>query len=140
MKLITLSSKNKSEFWREFMKYILIVDDSEVVLNIVSQTLKSNNYNDILTAKDGVEALEILKKNDWQISLYVLDVNMPNMDGLTLLQEIRENDKITPIIMLTTETDKDKIMNARKIGATGWIIKPFEADKFIKIVDMYLKN
>ena len=122
------------------MKYILIVDDSEVVLNIVSQTLKSNNYNDILTAKDGVEALEILKKNDWQISLYVLDVNMPNMDGLTLLQEIRENDKITPIIMLTTETDKDKIMNARKIGATGWIIKPFEADKFIKIVDMYLKN
>jgi two-component system chemotaxis response regulator CheY len=122
------------------MKYILLVDDSEVILNIVIQTLKINNYNDILTAKDGVEGLEIAKKYTGQISLYIFDVNMPKMDGLTLLSEVRKIDKATPIIMLTTETDKEKIMNAKNIGATGWVVKPFEGDKFIKIVDMYLKN
>jgi two-component system chemotaxis response regulator CheY len=122
------------------MKYILVVDDSEIILNIVVQTLKINNYNDILTAKNGVEGLETAKKYLGQIAMYIFDVNMPEMDGLTLLSEVRKIDKTTPIIMLTTETDKEKIMNAKNSGATGWIVKPFEGEKFIKIVDMYLKS
>jgi len=122
------------------MQYILIVDDSEVMQNIAIKTLKLNNYNDILSAKNGVEGLETAKKYLGQISLYILDVNMPEMDGLTLVEELRKIDKSTPIIMLTTETDKEKIIKAKDSGATGWIVKPFDGDKFIKIVDMYLKN
>lgn len=121
------------------MKYIMVVDDSEVIRSIVGQTLKMYNYNDVLFATDGVEALEVIKKNQSNIGMYIFDVNMPRMDGLTLLSEVRKLDKTTPIIMLTTETDKAKIMNAKESGATGWIVKPFEGEKFIKVVDMYLK-
>ncbi|MFN3412125.1 MAG: response regulator [Exilispira sp.] len=119
---------------------ILIVDDSEVIHSVVSKALKLNGYEDILKATNGVEALEIIKKEKDNISLYIFDVNMPLMDGLTLVAETRKIDQITPIIMLTTETDKEKMVTAKNYGATGWIIKPFEADKFIQIVNMYLKN
>jgi len=122
------------------MGYILIVDDSDVVRSIVGQTLRMNKYNDILFAKDGVEALKVIQENRGKISMFIFDVNMPNMDGITLLEEVRKIDKTTPIIMLTTETEKEKIMNAKNLGATGWIVKPFEGDKFIKVVDMYLKD
>lgn len=121
------------------MKYIVIVDDSEVIRNIVEKTLKLYNYNDIIFASNGVEAFEKIKQNIHNIALYIFDVNMPEMDGLTLVKEVRKIDKTTPIIMLTTETDKTKILTAKENGATGWIIKPFDGDKFIKVVDMYLK-
>lgn len=122
------------------MKYILVVDDSEVIRSIVEHTLKMYEYNDILFASDGIEALDIIKKNEGKIGMYILDVNMPRMDGLTLIGEIRKVDKTSPIIMLTTESDKEKIMNAKERGATGWIIKPFDGEKFIKVVDMYMKG
>ena len=61
------------------------------------------------------------------------------MDGITLVQEVRKIDPTTPIIMLTTETDKSKMLKARDYGATGWIIKPFQGEKFLKIVEMYVK-
>ncbi len=122
------------------MKYIMTVDDSDVIRSIVEHTLKMYNYNDILFASDGVEALEIIKQNSGKIGLYIFDVNMPKMDGLTLLSEVRKIDKTTPVIMLTTETDKAKIMAAKDIGATGWVIKPFDGEKFIKVVDMYMKS
>ncbi len=122
------------------MKYIVIVDDSEVIRSVVEQTLRMYHYENILTASNGVEALAKIKAHIGNIALYIFDVNMPEMDGLTLLGEVRKLDKTTPIIMLTTETDKEKIMKARTTGATGWIIKPFEGEKFIKVVDMYLKK
>ena len=122
------------------MKYIMLVDDSEVIQTIVKNTLSFNNYKNILTANNGKEALEIIKKNHNDIVMYILDVNMPEMDGLTLLSEIRKIDKNVTIIMLTTESDKKKIMQAKEIGATGWIIKPFDPEKFIQIVNMYMKD
>jgi len=122
------------------MKSILIVDDSEIIRNIIAQTLRTNNYNDILMAKDGLEALSVIKEHLGQIGMYIFDVNMPNMDGLTLLAEVRKIDTKTPVIMLTTETEKEKIMQAKDLGATGWIIKPCEGEKFIKVVDMYFKE
>lgn len=122
------------------MKYIVIVDDSDVIRSIVEQTLKMYNYSDIITAVNGKDALPKIKENLGNIAMYIFDVNMPEMDGLTLLEEVRKFDKTTPIIMLTTETDKEKILKAREIGATGWIIKPFEGEKFIKVIDMYLKK
>ncbi|MEJ5273456.1 MAG: response regulator [Spirochaetota bacterium] len=118
---------------------IMVVDDSEVIQSVVSKALKLNGYNEIILASNGQEALEIIKKEVGKIALYIFDVNMPVMDGLTLVQETRKIDPNTPIIMLTTETDKQKMIIAKNNGATGWIIKPFESDKFINIVSMYLQ-
>lgn len=122
------------------MKKILIVDDSDVIRTVVEQVLRLNGYNEIETAVDGEDALVKIKQNKGNIALYVFDVNMPKMDGITLVQETRKLDEITPIIMLTTETDKAKMNTARDFGATGWIVKPFDGDKFIKVVEMYLKD
>ena len=119
---------------------IIIVDDSSVVLSVVKKSLELYGYKDIIEAEDGDIALEKIKTNYKNIDLYVLDVNMPNMDGITLIEEIRKLDPTTPIIMLTTESDKTKMMDAKNKGATGWIIKPFDAEKFIKVVEMFLKK
>ena len=119
---------------------ILIVDDSDIVRDVVKQALNLYGYKDTLEARDGVEALEKVKKDSSRIQLYVFDVNMPNMDGITLVGEVRKIDRSTPIIMLTTETDKDKMIKAKNFGATGWIIKPFDAPRFIKVVEMFLKK
>ncbi|OHD07427.1 MAG: histidine kinase [Spirochaetes bacterium GWB1_36_13] len=119
---------------------ILIVDDSDIVRDVVKQALNLYGYKDTLEARDGVEALEKVKKDSSRIELYVFDVNMPNMDGITLVGEVRKIDRSTPIIMLTTETDKDKMIKAKNFGATGWIIKPFDAPRFIKVVEMFLKK
>lgn len=120
------------------MKKIVLVDDSDVILDIVSQALKMYGYEDILRAKDGQEGLQVIKQNQGNIALCIFDVNMPKMDGISLVKEVRKFDSTTPIIMLTTETDKSKIITAKEYGATGWIVKPFEAEKFIKVVEMYV--
>lgn len=122
------------------MKYIMVVDDSDVIREVVKRTLTIKNYSNIIEARNGVDALNIIKEKINQICLFIFDVNMPEMDGLQLLEEVRKINKTIPIIMLTTETDKDKIKKAKELGATGWIIKPFDGDKFIKVIDMYLKN
>lgn len=117
---------------------IMLVDDSNVVRSVVKKALALYGYNDTLEAEDGMEALELINARVKKVELFVLDVNMPRMDGITLISRIRENDKDTPIIMLTTETDKTKMVQAKNLGATGWIIKPFETEKFIKVVEMFL--
>jgi two-component system chemotaxis response regulator CheY len=122
------------------MKKIVLVDDSDLILDIVSQALSMYGYNDILRAKDGEEGIALIKSNKGNIALCIFDVNMPRMDGITLVKEMRAFDTTTPIIMLTTETDKSKMITAKENGATGWIVKPFEAEKFIKVVQMYVKN
>jgi two-component system chemotaxis response regulator CheY len=118
---------------------ILIVDDSSIVRTLVRKALEMHNYKDIIEAENGKIALEKAKKLKGNIQLYIFDINMPEMDGLTLVKEIRNFDPLTPIIMLTTETDKNKIIKARDYGATGWITKPFQTDKFIKVVKLLIK-
>ncbi len=122
------------------MKQILVVDDSDVIRSIVVKTLQMYHYDNVLQAKDGIEGLKVARDNKGDLAMCVFDVNMPKMDGLTLVKEVRQFDKTTPIIMLTTETDKSKMITARANGATGWIIKPFEGEKFIKVVEMYLQR
>ncbi len=121
------------------MKTIFLVDDSDVIRNIIKQTLSLHGYEDIQTAEDGVKALEKIRQFKGTIGLFVFDVNMPNMNGIELVKQVRALDASTPILMLTTETDKSKMMSAREFGATGWIVKPFQGDQFIKVVEMYLK-
>jgi two-component system, chemotaxis family, chemotaxis protein CheY len=119
---------------------IFVVDDSDVVRSVVRKALNLYGYNEVEDAVDGLDALNKAKTMHDQIEMYVLDVNMPNMDGITLVGEVRKFDPTTPIIMLTTETDKSKMVKAKGLGATGWIIKPFDAEKFIKVVEMFLKK
>lgn len=119
---------------------IFIVDDSSVVRSVVKKSLELYGYNEVIEAEDGVDAMEKIRSEYQNIELYVLDVNMPRMDGITLIGEIRKLDSTTPVVMLTTESDKSKMMKAKGLGATGWIIKPFDAEKFIKVVEMFLKK
>ncbi len=119
---------------------ILIVDDSAVVRTVVRQALVMAGYTDLIEAVDGVVALAIAKAEGASVGLYVLDVNMPNMDGITLVGELRKLDKTSPIIMLTTETDKAKMTHAKELGATGWIVKPFDAEKFVGVVKLFMKK
>jgi two-component system, chemotaxis family, chemotaxis protein CheY len=119
---------------------ILVVDDSNIVRAVVKQALGMAGYTDILEAPDGIEALKIAKTFPTEIGLSILDVNMPNLDGISLVGELRKIPIGSPIIMLTTETDKDKMSKAKDLGATGWIVKPFENESFIKVVNMFLKK
>lgn len=113
---------------------VMTVDDSKTIREMVSFTLKSANY-DVLEAEDGVEALDVLK--DKSPDLIITDVNMPNMDGITLIGKLREIEKFksVPIIMLTTEHTDEKKVKGRSAGATGWIVKPFDPEKLIQVVN-----
>jgi two-component system chemotaxis response regulator CheY len=117
---------------------ILIVDDSSVVRTVVKQALSMAGHTDVEEAVDGAAALAAVTPRLAEFGLFVLDVNMPNMDGITLVGKLRALGSKAPIIMLTTETDKLKMQEAKDLGATGWIVKPFEAQKFTKVVDMFL--
>ena len=119
---------------------IIIVDDSTVVRAVVRKSLEMYGYPEVIEAEDGVDALEKIKKMYTSIDMYVLDINMPRMDGITLIGEIRKMDPASPIIMLTTESDKQKMIEAKRLGATGWIIKPFDSERFIKVVEMFLSQ
>lgn len=119
---------------------ILIVDDSDVVRTVVRQALVLGGYPDIVEAEDGVAALEKARTLVKDIALFVLDVNMPRMDGITLVSELRQLGTSAPIIMLTTETEKSKMVRAKEKGATGWIIKPFNAEKFLEVVQMFVRK
>jgi two-component system, chemotaxis family, chemotaxis protein CheY len=119
---------------------IFIVDDSIVGRDVIKKALSVYGYTDIEEAKDGVDALEKLNASKPAVDLFVLDINMPRMDGLTLLEKIKVNYKSTPVVMLTTETDKAKMIKAKELGATGWIIKPFDAEKLVKVIKMVVPN
>ena len=112
---------------------ILAVDDSASMRQMVSFTLKGAGY-DVVEAADGVEALNIAKSRS--VNLVITDVNMPNMDGITLIKELRglPSYKFTPLLMLTTESGSDKKQQGKAAGATGWIVKPFNPEQLLNTV------
>lgn len=105
-------------------KTIMIVDDSVSIRQVVSMTLKGAGYS-TLEACDGRDALSKLAGN--RVHLVISDVNMPNMDGITLLKELKQrpDTKFTPVIMLTTESEAAKKEQGRAAGAKAWVVKPF---------------
>ncbi|WP_126454266.1 response regulator [Sulfuriflexus mobilis] len=119
------------------MASILAVDDSASMRQMVSFTLKGAGY-DVTEAKDGQEALNIAKSN--KFNLVITDVNMPNMDGITLTKELRTLPayKFIPILTLTTESSSEKKMAGKQAGATGWIVKPFNPDQLLATVKKVL--
>ena len=105
---------------------ILLVDDSRTIRNIQKNVLKQLNHTDVLEAEDGVQALAIF--NEQQPELLLVDWNMPNMDGITLVRKIREINKEVPMIMCTTEAEKSRVLEAIKAGVNNYIVKPFTVE------------
>ena len=114
-------------------KTIMIVDDSSSIRQVVGIALRGAGY-DVIQACDGTDALS--KMNGDRIHLIISDVNMPNMDGITFLKELKKQPKykFTPVIMLTTEAGKDKIDEGRAAGAKAWVVKPFQPPQMLDAV------
>lgn len=120
------------------MKKILIVDDSESIRELVGFTLEAAGYA-VEKGCDGVEAIGMLDGSE--LSLVITDLNMPNMDGIELIREIRKKREYAavPILMLTTESQAAKKEEAKAAGATGWIVKPFVQEKLVEIVKKVIR-
>jgi len=119
------------------MASVLAVDDSASMRQMVAFTLKGAGYT-VVDAVDGVDALNKAKMQ--KFDCVVTDVNMPNMDGITLIKELRAlpNYKFVPMLMLTTESGMDKKQQGKAAGATGWIVKPFNPDQLLKTIKKVL--
>lgn len=105
---------------------ILLVDDSRTIRSIQKNVLKQLGHTDIMEAEDGVQALAAFKET--VPDLMLVDWNMPNMDGITLVRKIREINKTIPMMMCTTEAEKSRVLEAIKAGVNNYIVKPFTAD------------
>jgi two-component system, chemotaxis family, chemotaxis protein CheY len=114
-------------------KTIMTVDDSASVRQMVSFTLKQAGY-DVVEASDGRDALA--KSQGGAIHMVITDLNMPNLDGIGLIKELRAKPafKFVPIVMLTTESQDSKKQEGKTAGATGWIVKPFKSDQLLAVV------
>lgn len=114
-------------------KTILVVDDSASVRQVVGLTLRGAGY-DVVEGVDGRDALT--KLDGRKIHLIVSDVNMPNMDGITFVREVRKLPayKFTPIMMLTTESDEAKKREGQAAGARAWVVKPFQPPQMLAAV------
>jgi len=119
------------------MAKILAVDDSASLRQMVSFTLKEAGH-EVVEAADGVEALELARSAP--ADLVISDVNMPRMDGISLVRELRwlPEYKFTPILLLTTETSDAKKQEGKAAGATGWLVKPFDPEALLTTIKRVL--
>ena len=118
------------------MKTIMLVDDSPSIRNVLKSALIADYQ--VLTAENGQDGLE--KSITSAIDLFLLDVNMPVMDGITLLGNLKKLPQFAkaPVIMLTTETKEERRQEAKSLGATGWILKPCEPEKLLSAIKTIL--
>lgn len=119
------------------MRSILAVDDSASMRQMVSFTLRSSGY-EVIEAVDGQDALDKLASRE--VDLVLTDQNMPRMDGLTLIRQLRglERYKRVPILVLTTESGDEMKQAGRAAGATGWMVKPFEPERLLEVIGKVL--
>lgn len=115
-------------------KLIMIVDDSASLRQVVKMTLEKLGY-EVIEAKDGQDALN--KAKGKKIHLIISDLNMPVMDGITFIKELKKlpEHKFTPVMMLTTESQQSKMMEGKAAGAKAWIVKPFKPEQLIAAVE-----
>lgn len=119
------------------MKRIMTVDDSATIRQMVALTLRDAGY-EVIEAVDGCDALERLARET--VDMLITDLNMPNLDGVGLIREVRKNPahRFIPIIMLTTESHDSKKQEGKAAGASGWIVKPFKPEQLLGVVRMVL--
>jgi two-component system, chemotaxis family, chemotaxis protein CheY len=112
-------------------KQIIIADDSKSIREVLAFSLTNAGY-EVFVARDGMDALNFFDGRS--IDLLLTDYHMPNMNGLELIEKIRELEeyKYTPVLVLTTESQRSIIKEAKDSGATGWLLKPFNTDKLIQ--------
>lgn len=114
-------------------KTALVVDDSTSMRQMVAFTLKSAGFT-VLEAADGAAALRQLEAGP--VQLIITDLNMPVMDGISFIRQVRSRPafRFTPILMLTTESQESKKAEGKAAGATGWIVKPFDPERLLQVV------
>ncbi len=119
------------------MPTVMVIDDSNSMRALIKQTLTGAGLV-VIEASDGQEALDKLALA--KVDVFLCDVNMPRMDGLTLVKRVREKPafKFHPILMLTTEVDANKKRIAKEAGATGWLVKPFQPDQLLATIKKVL--
>lgn len=119
------------------MKTALVVDDSPSMRMLVTHTLSEAGFK-ILEGGNGQEALKALSGGS--VQLIITDLNMPVMDGIEFIKEVRKvpQYKFTPILMLTTESQASKKQEGKTAGATGWLVKPFNPDQLLQVISKVL--
>ncbi len=112
---------------------LLIVDDSTSMRQMVAFALTGGGYS-VVEAEDGIAALDAAKAQ--KFDAVITDVNMPRMDGIELIRQLRAlpNYEFTPLLMLTTESGTDRKSEGRAAGATGWLVKPFDPEQLLATV------
>lgn len=118
-------------------KYIMIVDDSTTLRASVQFALGAAGYKvaEATDGKDGLAVLQDIRSKGDQVSMIISDINMPNMDGITFIKEVKKTPfKFIPILVLTTESQATKKMEGKSAGATGWLVKPFKSAQLIQVV------
>lgn len=121
------------------MKKILIVDDSSVIRMSLEFFLKENGF-EVAMAEDGVQGG--VKSSEEKYNLIITDINMPNKNGIDMILDIRggcPQNKFTPILVLTTESDSEMLNKGKAAGATGWIVKPFTNEDLLATVNKVIK-
>ncbi len=120
---------------------ILVVDDSPTVVKFVSFSLKNKGFR-VVTACDGMDAIEKISNMSGPVDLVITDLNMPNLDGYGLIDTLRNNEKFkeTPIIILTSEEGEDDKERGMEVGASSYLVKPFKSNLLLNEVTKYLNT
>lgn len=119
------------------MSLILAIDDSEPMRKMVDLVLKGAGH-EVVLANDGVEGVEKFKAQ--KFDMIITDINMPNKNGIQLIEDVRKIDSDIPILALTTESEDDMRKKGAEAGADGWIVKPFRPAQFLDIVRQVLES
>ncbi len=116
---------------------VLAVDDSPSMRSMITFTLKKAGYSTVI-AEDGIQGLDTARDDDFDLVL--TDINMPEMNGIELIENLRQLDayKHKPILVLTTESSDEMKSKGKSVGATGWIVKPFEPEKLLNALERVL--
>ena len=113
---------------------VLTVDDSRTMLAMLQHTLSKAGF-EVLQAEDGQQGLDVLAQGN--VDVVITDINMPVMDGIEFIKNVRASgtNQSLPILILTTETSQEKRSEGRTAGGTGWIVKPFDPEKLISVIN-----
>ena len=123
------------------MKMILVIDDSPTIRTSVEYSLKPLSFP-VKQAENGLRGLEVygeIVSSGAELAMVVVDVNMPEMDGISFIKEFRKKDRFTPILVLTTESEEHKVKEGKDAGASGWMIKPFKPADILAVAQKLIK-